>query len=161
MKAAVKLKNILNLFFILLVISSVASAGALLYFIFIGKTETNIQDENIDIVWSGFLVILFFGFTWGIYHLRKASFEFVKGRYFSNDIVHNFKKAGGIFSVLGTVALSIHLIGQLIYNSRIIIGMDSEMIGYLFILVIGVFLKSLSNVILEGQSIKNDNDLTI
>ena len=85
----------------------------------------------------------------------------VTGNYFSEVVSGHFRKAGNIFIILGIGALIIHFFNLLYFSSLVMIGMDSQIALYIFILIIGLFFKLFSIAFTEAKQLKEDNTLTI
>ncbi|MFT5751849.1 MAG: hypothetical protein ACI828_001004 [Flavobacteriales bacterium] len=169
MKTAAQLKKIIDLFYYTLVLWLFVAVSAFVYYTFIREDVpmTTVSKETItdpmwlDTVWTAILIFQFGMFLWGVYHLRKSAHQMVTGNYFPSIVSMHFKKAGNIFISLGIICLMNHFTSLLYFSSLIYIGVDSQIVLYAFIIVIGLFFKLFSIAFAEAKQLKEENTLTI
>lgn len=109
-------------------------------------------------------IIAYVIFLKGLYHLRKVARFLTSKKYFSKIIITNLKKSGNLFLLTGTLYFSIIIalwINRLIEEKIFEIGYDMDLIGPLFLIIIGIFFIIQSKTLLLAKNFKEENELTI
>jgi len=101
-------------------------------------------------------------FCIGIYYLIKILQILTNGFYFSNSLESLFRASGKYFILSGILGFLLNLTPFIIkeYKYIIYLNFDSKSL-YITLTIIGLFFYAFSKIIDEGNSIQQENDLTI
>ena len=168
MKNISTLKTIINVFYWLLILSFGSSVLAILginIFEFINSSE----GLNVFLAskpWQLLLtllplLILYFLFIRGVYHLRATIPLLHTGDLFAEKVSEHFSKAGKLFSIVGVLGILCKFILPLISNSKMEIALDIATIGFVFLIIIGLFFLFFGEVFQKAKTIQDENKLTI
>ncbi|MFT5892694.1 MAG: hypothetical protein ACI9Y7_002806 [Dokdonia sp.] len=81
--------------------------------------------------------------------------------YFSVHVISNFKKSGQLLTLSGIGMIIIYLTKKLLFKKELWVGIDDTILGFLFLIIIGLFLQLFSTVFTDTKILKEENDLTI
>lgn len=169
MKTAKTLKNLINLFFIITVLSLGVHLFTLIYLSYKTTDVTTGMDSVSDyfglrgtaLLLSFLYTIVFILFTIAIYLLRKTIRPLINKDYFSAPVISNFKKSGQLLTLSGIGMIIIYVTKKLLFKKELWVGIDDAILGFLFLIIIGLFLQLFSTVFTETKTLKEENDLTI
>lgn len=169
MKTAKTLKNLIDFFFII----TVLSLGIyLLTFIYVGYKTIDVPSgmdaisdyfglRGASLLLSFLYTIVFILFTTAIHFLRKTIRPLINRDYFSVHVISNFKKSGQLLTLSGIGMIIIYLTKKLLFKKELWVGIDDTILGFLFLIIIGLFLQLFSTVFTDTKILKEENDLTI
>lgn len=130
----------------------------------INQADVKVEDWTI---YNWILVIISFCcyliFLRGLYFLRKIARNLLNDEQFSNGIIQNLKKSGTHFLYTGVISLLGFIIAfvQNIFDGKIELIYDSNLLIPFFLLIIGIFFKIQSETLSVAKGIQDENDLTI
>lgn len=168
MKNISTLKTIINIFYWLLLLSFGSTILAILginFFEFINSSEgLNIflTSKPWQLLSSLLpLLILYFLFIRGVYHLRATIPLLQTGDLFAEKVSEHFLKVGKLFSISGILGVLYKFILPFINKSKMEIAIDIATIGCVFLIIIGLFFLFFSEVFRKAKMIQEENKLTI
>jgi len=178
MKTAKHLKISIDIFFAFLIVTLAGSIIAPIVFYIKEKEAVNVGLETFNemgLTTTHLIVAIFVGllisvlFIIGILNLRKTMKFMTHGDYFSEKVTTNFKSAGTLFVIVGSLGIIVPLILMLFVISNINVGMATNYNfgssmptnSPLFTIIIGLFFILMSYVFTQARLLKQENDLTI
>lgn len=169
MKTAKTLKNLIDFFFII----TVLSLGMYLFtLIYVGYKTIDIPSgmdtvsdyfglRGTSLLLSFLYTVVFILFTIAIHFLRKSIRPLINKDYFSIHVISSFKKSGQLLTLSGIGMIIIYVTKKLLLKKELWIGIDDSILGFLFLIIIGLFLRLFSTVFTDTKTLKEENDLTI
>lgn len=166
MKAIDILKKLITLYYYLIgltlvgiIISPLFHVLGLGFSVTISGNKVNIFDLSLFkcctiILLLGILVFIYFKAVQGI---KKTLKDLSEGNYFSSNVINNFKKAGQYFLICGIIEMLSKVIFSFLLG-YIKVSIDWSIAMFI---IIGLFLRFLSEVFDKAKQLKTENDLTI
>lgn len=160
------LKTIINIFYWILILSLGSSILAVLginIFEFINSSKglnvflASNPLEHLLILLP--LLLLYFLFIKGIYHLRATLPLLQTGNLFKEKVSEHFSNAGKLFSISGAIGVLCKFIFPFISQEKI--AVDFIFIWCVFLLIIGLFFLFFREVFQKAKAIQEENELTI
>lgn len=105
------------------------------------------------------LLVLYFLFIKGIYHLRATLPLLQTGNLFAEEVSKHFFKAGKLFSISGIIGVLCKFIFPFISEEKI--AVDFIFIWCVFLLIIGLFFLFFGEVFQKAKAIQEENKLTV
>lgn len=167
MRSIKVLKKLINVYYYILAIVLIGGVISLVVRLITGKSiAPKFLDGDMLFEIRSFKVIsimllwflLFYIYFKAISLLNKSLDDLSNGNYFSSLVITNFKKTGILFLICGFGELIGKAISNLLFFSKLHLGLDSSVV--LFI-IIGLFFMFLSEVFKEAKMTKQENELTI
>ncbi len=173
------LNALISIFYFVLLVSAFAFCAYFLYISFseggvglmIDKAKGDVMvsapnlSDKMGIKDYGYLLLMFLEivfFIKAIYHLRKATLKMIRNEMFNLTVSSNLKMAGISMIIYMLNKMLCELYKDVIYLGHFSVGFDfSGFDSSIFILILGLFFILFSNVIKNGISLKNENELTI
>ncbi len=166
MKRAILLKKLVDIIYVL----TVLVITSLVFITASGKALTvlshrDLSLENLNFYhWSVILICLVvcLVFLRALYYLRKVAKSLLSNNCFTNSTIESLKKSGNNFLYSGYIllVLLVYTLFGMFVQGNIKIEMSS-IIASLFLLIIGVFFRLQSSVLILAKDFKEENDLTI
>lgn len=150
--------QIIDVFFIMLLL---IAPLALLLFIF-GFSHLLLNPSKIILFID--YVFIFTLFVKGIWHLKKSAHFFLNQDFYQAKNIQHLNSSGKSF-VFSGLLFALYYIIEWIFNiialGHFNLGLNTEYIPPIFMIIIGIFLMIQSQVIKQAKTYKDENDLTI
>lgn len=171
MKQPILLKTILDICFILLVLTFFSAVVIFLITLIQGddfipiEMNGNLLEElsptvilllSIELV-SGALIL------YTVYILRKLVRDFFKGKLFTTFQIATLNLIGQFIILITLLQGLISFLGNILLESKVRVGinMDLSFGSFWFILAIGLFFIYLSKIFKNAKALKEENELTV
>lgn len=169
MKTTTLLKSLIDIFFVIAILGVGIYMVTMGYAMYQGINITDTLEQSSDLFSiRGTLLILtvvymiaFLLFTLAIFFLRKTIRPLVRKDYFHLAVSKNLKRSGGLFVGSGFGLLVVYVVTKMVKNMQLWIGVDESVMALCFVIIMGLFIRLLSEVFAETKAIKDENDLTI
>lgn len=128
--------------------------------------QIDVSVENWTFLYWGIPIlslIAYIIFLRGLYYLRKVARFLLANNYFSDIIINNLRRSGNHFLLTGILLLSLIVIVGLnkLFNGRLELTYDTNLIIPLFIMIIGLFFIIQSKTLFLAKNFKEENELTV
>ena len=140
---------------------------ALLVLLFgVGSEFINVKDlDGTAWTWTALAIALICAvlFLRGLYYLRLIVNQLISQAYFSNSIIKNLQQSGNDFVLSGSLILLISFVLWIgnIFHGELNLRLDTEHLGALFLIIVGLFFSIQSKTLTLARAIKAENDLTV
>ena len=140
---------------------------ALLVLLFgVGSEFINVKDlDGTAWTWTAGIIALICAilFLRGLYYLRLIANQLLSQAYFSNSIIKNLQQSGNDFVLSGSLILLISFVLWIgnIFHGELNLRLDTEHLGALFLIIVGLFFSIQSKTLTLARAIKAENDLTV
>lgn len=164
-----RLKTSIEIFYTILYYTLVIGIVIVYGLIFSDKTDSliSIPVSSIDhpklriAIVSFCAFVLMYIFFRGVHHLLKSMISLEKGNYFDEEVISRFTKTAKLFLIASIGGIILQFISPLILESKISLSINTTTIFTLFLMIIGLFFKFLSQVFDKARTLQRENDLTI
>ncbi|MEP1488953.1 MAG: DUF2975 domain-containing protein [Algibacter sp.] len=167
MKTISTLKKLINFYFYFLVFGFIAiPIAAIIHFnndtftsIFFFK-DYDLSNSHRGVILTIILIgeLIYYQFIKVVYLLKNSLNDLSDGHYFSDLIVHNFKKIGRLSIIWGVVFSVYEFLSRflIVHEMRLVINNT-----LLISIITGLFFMFLSEAFAKANLAKQENDLTI
>ena len=169
MKTISILKNLINVYYYMVLLVFITSVFTFLGSFFTQNTEmvSEVLEMSIDLnqinfhermIVLGVILVVYFMYTRAVFLLKSSLGDLASGNYFSGLVINNFNKVGKLFLISCLIEFTGIFVLRFVMKKKI--GIESESSVFLF-LIMGLFFLFLSQVFARTGSIKQENELTI
>ena len=161
MKNAILLKHLLDLLFLILKLSCLATLLVLVVATVDKANNINLAPKYIAYFIS-YITCMFY-FLRAMYFIRVLTRGYMQNKIFTLDQTINLKKAGNSFIVCAALLCLIKLLSFIVKltYSTLEISIDKTFLMACLALILGLFLKIQAQVLNQATHYKKDADLTI
>lgn len=164
-----RLKTSIEIFYTILYYILVIGIVIVYGLIFSDKTDSlisipvsSISHPKLRIAIVSFCVfVLMYIFFRGVHHLLKSMISLEKGNYFNEEVIFRFTKTAKLFLIASIGGIILQFISPLILESKISLSINTDIVFTLFLMIIGLFFKFLSQVFDKARILQKENELTI
>lgn len=165
MKNTILFKSLIDFLYIFLFLGIIGT-GLLIPLGIVNLNDAKHSIENLETIhWSLIMLsfLTYIIFLRGLYFLRKVARFLLSNKFFTDKIISNLRKSGIHFIASGLIhfLLIIGLTVSKLFAGKLELGIDSNGLATLFIIIIGMFLTLQSNILKLGKDLKEENDLTV
>ena len=170
MKPPILLKTILDILFIILVLSVSATFILFLISIFTNHSmPVEVNNRAIETLNASTYTLIFISFLFSIlsiyiiYLLRKLVRSFFKLKFYTRLQISLFNLIGQLIIVTAIGKVILNFFSLLILEGKAKLGIeaDTSFDNLLFILAIGLFFIYMSRIFENARTIKEENELTV